>query len=613
MKLKQSLTYVPHFLVPLLLLTGLNYWNGLKTVDRTLSNQAQAHLNSLAGEVDRRLQQEELELSRAALSDPLRALLTTKRTQTPAPFSVGSNATLGVPTELFVGLSSILKGQGHVFRLAVFDQDRQLVFRMDRQKNPQLADTFTINSSDQSLAPISNSLFTNDIAHALNGSLLRYSVPISGGGTRTENGTLVADLNLKEVVEDDTAVLTSFETSSANKPALVVVIDPSAKIVYHSGRALDGQAVSSAEPQFLSIAERLAAGSSGISRFTGPAGEDFVTAFSPLPKWGVGLAVGYDRASLSASAHRWGIIGLVLALVGGFGGALLVSRRQRKSPGLERVEEELNAIAKGELDRRILLQSSDDARGIADSINVMTEKLRAQIAREEETRQFQSFVRLSAMLTHDLKNAIEALSLTVSNMERHFDNQQFRVDALKSLTDATDKLKGIVSRLTRPLSSLSGEHPRPKSVDLVPIIKRVAAMIAEPMSDKHTLEMKLPANLFVFTDPERIERVVENLIINALESMSTPNGKLTIEAGLTSRGAATFSIADTGSGMSQDFIENQLFRPFSTTKKHGVGLGLYTCREVVQASAGVIEVESVEGAGTTFRVVLPSASHDSRN
>jgi signal transduction histidine kinase len=80
---------------------------------------------------------------------------------------------------------------------------------------------------------------------------------------------------------------------------------------------------------------------------------------------------------------------------------------------MERVEEELSAIAKGELDRHIELKSSDDARGIADSINLMTQKMRAQIAREEETRQFQSFVRLSAVLTHDLKNAIEALSLIV--------------------------------------------------------------------------------------------------------------------------------------------------------------------------------------------------------
>ena len=62
--------------------------------------------------------------------------------------------------------------------------------------------------------------------------------------------------------------------------------------------------------------------------------------------------------------------------------------------------EDLSAIAKGELDRRIVCNRAT-MRAIADNINVVTERLRAQIAREEESRQFESFVRLSAMLTHD--------------------------------------------------------------------------------------------------------------------------------------------------------------------------------------------------------------------
>src|ERR1700752_4042346 len=166
---------------------------------------------------------------------------------------------------------------------------------------------------------------------------------------------------------------------------------------------------------------------------------------------------------LVSGPRQWALIGLLVSALIATGAAVVLNRHvQRRSRGIERVGEDLSAIVKGELDRRIELKSGDDARGIADRINVVTERLRAQIAREEESRQFESFVRLSAMLTHDLKNAIEALSLIVGNMERHFDNELFRADAMKSLTGATDKLKGIVSRLARPLSSLSGEHPRPK-------------------------------------------------------------------------------------------------------------------------------------------------------
>jgi signal transduction histidine kinase len=111
---------------------------------------------------------------------------------------------------------------------------------------------------------------------------------------------------------------------------------------------------------------------------------------------------------------------------------------------------------------------------------------------------------------------------------------------------------------------------------------------------------------------QRIEEVLENLVLNALEAMRE-KGTLTIEAGHTPNGAPEFSVSDTGRGMSRQFIETRLFRPFATTKKTGIGLGLYTCREVIHASGGSIEVESVEDAGTTFRVVLPSPTHDRRN
>ena len=216
------------------------------------------------------------------------------------------------------------------------------------------------------------------------------------------------------------------------------------------------------------------------------------------------------------------------------------------------------------------------------------------------------------MLTHDLKNAIEGLSLTVGNMEKHFDNPQFRSDALKGLTSATDKLKAIVARLARPVMSLSGEHKRPTKVDLVPIIQRVVSMTAEPQRGKHKIVTRLPPTLFAFADAARVEEVIENLVLNALEAMET-GGTLTIEASENADGAPMFSVSDTGRGMSRSFIEHRLFRPFSTTKKTGIGLGLYTCREVIKASSGTIEVDSVEGAGTTFRVVLPSIPHDRRN
>ena len=118
----------------------------------------------------------------------------------------------------------------------------------------------------------------------------------------------------------------------------------------------------------------------------------------------------------------------------------------------------------------------------------------------------------------------------------------------------------------------------------------------------------LPLSLVVTVDPDRIERVVENLVINALEAMGAGvGGHLTVEAGTEPDGSAFFSVSDTGSGMSEEFIRTRLFRAFATTKNKGIGLGLYTCREIVEAHGGRLAVMSKPGAGTTFRVVLPAS------
>ncbi|HEV7474675.1 MAG TPA: ATP-binding protein [Pyrinomonadaceae bacterium] len=314
---------------------------------------------------------------------------------------------------------------------------------------------------------------------------------------------------------------------------------------------------------------------------------------------------------LQVAARQSGLILLIIAiLLAGVSAWLMTQIWERRERGLERVTEGVEAIAGGKLDYRIELQSSDDLRPLADNLGLMTKQLRDQIAREAETRQFQSFVRLSAILTHDLKNAIEALSLTVENMERHFDNKEFRIDAMKSVAGATDNLRALVARLANPVSTLSGEHKRPQPADLVPRLQRVISLTAEPSMGKHEVEIDLPESLFALVDVERMDKVVENLIINALEAMNKKSGKLTVVAGTRDDGKPFFSVSDTGEGISRRFIEEKLFHPFATTKRRGVGLGLYTCREVVVSNGGSIAVDSKEGVGTTFTVVLPSVVPD---
>ncbi|MFC1683626.1 ATP-binding protein, partial [Candidatus Zixiibacteriota bacterium] len=120
-------------------------------------------------------------------------------------------------------------------------------------------------------------------------------------------------------------------------------------------------------------------------------------------------------------------------------------------------------------------------------------------------------------------------------------------------------------------------------------------------------------------DREYIEQILTNLIVNALQAMQQ-RGTLRVSTRVLENGLQAISsegrsdrspdlieieVADTGEGMSQEFIKHKLFKPFQTTKKKGLGIGLFQCREAVQAHGGRIEVQSESGQGTIFRIHLP--------
>ena len=589
---RSFLTYLSLCLAPLLLLAALNYWNGIRLVDRAVGDSAQEDLNILSADVDRRVQEQETEIRRLVLSKPVREFLNS---------SVENEGQRDqVPVAIASRFAAVLGQRGGPFRLSLFDRNRVVRLQAERTPNTAEADTMVFRTSDfkpQTLPPEGPQ--SVQFSEVPNTSVWRYSTPVLNDTTEPGGGVILAELDLAEVFLD--------REGGAGDPVVdahqdIAVWDNDGKIIYSSQRSLRGQPVQNAIPALVSAPQPQ---TNGTFRQQTSAGADLLFAFAPLPRLNITIAVGRDRSAALASAHRWGLAGLALAVALAITAALLIDGiAQRKSAGIARVSEGLTAVAKGQLDRRVELQSTDDARAMADDLNVLMERMRAQYAREAEARQFESFFRLSAMLTHDLKNSIEALSLIVGNMERHFHNEQFRIDAMKSLTSATDKLRALVARLTRPVTSFSGEHAMPEKVDLVPVLSRVIKATAA--SSRHQIEVKLPPALFAVADSERIDEVFENLILNALEAMTGKPGKLTITAKETSDGEAAVSISDTGCGMSQTFIQESLFQPFKTTKKSGVGLGLYTCREVVAGSGGRIEAESVEGVGTTFRVVLPS-------
>jgi signal transduction histidine kinase len=110
----------------------------------------------------------------------------------------------------------------------------------------------------------------------------------------------------------------------------------------------------------------------------------------------------------------------------------------------------------------------------------------------------------------------------------------------------------------------------------------------------------------VCIDPLQIQKVITNLMLNAREALGQA-GQIRVET--TQRnGWVVLAVVDNGCGMSPEFIQERLFRPFQTTKKKGIGIGMFHCKMIVEAHRGRIEVESESGKGTAFRVLLPITS-----
>jgi signal transduction histidine kinase len=118
------------------------------------------------------------------------------------------------------------------------------------------------------------------------------------------------------------------------------------------------------------------------------------------------------------------------------------------------------------------------------------------------------------------------------------------------------------------------------------------------------VDFRLDASAKVLVDKVQIQQVVFNLMRNAIEAMETTSRKELEVAMTVNEHWLELSVRDTGTGLSPD-IADRLFKPFSTTKEHGMGIGLSVCREIVEAHEGKIWAEPNPGGGTVFRFTLP--------
>ncbi len=219
-----------------------------------------------------------------------------------------------------------------------------------------------------------------------------------------------------------------------------------------------------------------------------------------------------------------------------------------------------------------------------------------------QAQQFDSFNRLSAFVVHDLKNLVAQLTLLTENADKHRHNPQFQADMVLTVQNVLDRMRGLLLQLragTKPIES-------PVPISILEVVEK--ALHAKRMLRPTPILQVGPEarGVSVRAHVERLERVIGHLVQNAVEACSV-RGEVVVQV-QAEAGMVAVEVTDNGKGMSEQFIRNRLFRPFSSSKPHGMGIGTFESREYIREIGGRLDVQSQPGKGTSFRIALPLAS-----
>lgn len=216
-----------------------------------------------------------------------------------------------------------------------------------------------------------------------------------------------------------------------------------------------------------------------------------------------------------------------------------------------------------------------------------------------EARQFEAFNRLTAFIMHDLKNLMAQQSLVVRNAEKHKHNPEFVDDAMMTIRNSVSRMERLLEHLQRGQLGDSVERVRIGQL-LQEVERRCAGRLPEPQ-----YQNDLPEEFFVEAARDGLTMVLVHIVRNAQDA--TPeDGDVALRVSPGGRGIVV-EVADNGTGMSEDFIRDRLFRPFDSTKSaKGMGIGAYQAREFVRSMGGELSVQSSPGEGTVFRLELPA-------
>lgn len=333
-------------------------------------------------------------------------------------------------------------------------------------------------------------------------------------------------------------------------------------------------------------------------------GEEWMTARRELREPAVEVVaatpVGPFSQPFESAASRGLWLVLAVTLLGLGVGSLVTGRITRS---LEQLAGAVDAVAEGDLERRVAIERNDEVGRVARAFNTMTEGLQRTLRRLAERESLAAVGEFAASMAHEIRNPLSAVLVDLERVEEGLpENSELRRPQRRAL--------GQIERLNRAVTG-SLQLARSGRLDLEQVdfleVLRAAAHASTPALAAHNAVLELPAAetgpVVIRGDPAKLEQLFLNLLLNAAQALDD-GGTIRVDA-VVSDGTLLVSVRDTGSGIPDADLE-RVFEPFYSTRRQGTGLGLATARRIARAHGGELDIEALEGGGTLARVRLPA-------
>ncbi len=233
-------------------------------------------------------------------------------------------------------------------------------------------------------------------------------------------------------------------------------------------------------------------------------------------------------------------------------------------------------------------------RQVQDALNDTKVELNVAHQRMVELEKLSTAGLIAAGIAHDIRNILSAMKLAMASLPQ---------SSTEVLDEHFDRFTTLTQRL---LAYCSPTVLETRPVALEALCLRVANLI-RVQAELYDVQVfvQCEANMpMALADAGRLEQMLVNLCLNAIQAMDSKGGTLNIGVS-TAVGMLMITVADTGHGMPEETVQ-RIFEPFFTTKANGFGLGLYNCKRIAEEHGGDIAVNSASGHGTTFTVTIPA-------